>query len=78
MIYAYFECILVPEDNGKQNSNETYANKYQKRVVRNCGYKLLRVDDNFRKPFKLNLGEDDFYNFINSMVEDCSDVMKKY
>ena len=42
------------------------------------GYKLVRVDDKFRKPFKLNLGEDDFYNFINSMVEDCSDVMKKY
>ena len=33
MIYADFECILVPEGNGKQNSNETYANKYQKRVV---------------------------------------------
>ena len=30
MIYTDFECILVPEDNGKQNLNESYTNKYQK------------------------------------------------
>ena len=29
MIYADFESILVPEDNGKQNPNESYTNKYQ-------------------------------------------------
>ena len=28
MIFADFECILVPEDNGKQNPNESYTNKY--------------------------------------------------
>ena len=28
MIYADFESILVPEDNGKQNPNESYTNKY--------------------------------------------------
>ena len=27
-IYADFESILVPEDNGKQNLNESYTNKY--------------------------------------------------
>ena len=26
--YQTFECILVPEDNVKQNPNESYANKY--------------------------------------------------
>ena len=30
MIYADFESILVPEDNGKQNTKESYASKYQK------------------------------------------------
>ena len=30
MIYADFEGILVPEDNGKQNSNESYTNKHSK------------------------------------------------
>ena len=26
-IYAYFESILVPKDNGKQNPNESHTNK---------------------------------------------------
>ena len=30
MIYADFESILVPEDNGRQNPNESYTNKYKK------------------------------------------------
>ena len=29
-IYAVFESVLAPEDNVKQNSNESYTNKYQK------------------------------------------------
>ena len=33
MIYADFESILVPEDNGKQNPKESYLNKYQKHIV---------------------------------------------
>ena len=28
-IYADFESTLLPEDNVKQNSNESYTNKYQ-------------------------------------------------
>ena len=32
-IYADFESILVPEDNGKQNPDESYTNKYQKHVA---------------------------------------------
>ena len=36
MIYEHFERILVPEDNGKQNSKESYTNKYQKIIV--CSY----------------------------------------
>ena len=28
MIYAEFESILVPENNGKQNSDDSYTNKY--------------------------------------------------
>ena len=40
IIYANFEGILVPEDNGKQNLNESYTNKYQKPVACSFGYKL--------------------------------------
>ena len=52
MIHADFESILVPEDNGKQNPNESYTNKYQKHVASSDGYKLVCVDDKFSKPFK--------------------------
>ena len=47
MIYVDFISILVPEDNGKQNPNEYYTNKYQKHVAFNYGYKSVCVDDKF-------------------------------
>ena len=78
MIYADFESILVPGDNGKQNPNESYSDKYQKQVACSYGYKLACVDDKFSKPFKSYLGEDVLYNFISSMIEEskyCSDVI---
>ena len=33
IIYADFESILVPEDNGKQNPEDSYTNKYKKHVL---------------------------------------------
>ena len=69
MIYAEFESILVPEDNGKQNPYESYTIKYQNHVSRSYGYKLICVDDKFSKPFTSYLGEDAVYNFINSKME---------
>ena len=80
-IYADFESILVPEGNGKQNSNESYTSKYQKLIAFNYGYILVCVDDKFSKPFKSYLGKDAVYNFISSMIEEskyCSGVMKKH
>ena len=41
MIYADFESILVPEDNGKQNPNESYAKKYEEHIACNYDYKLV-------------------------------------
>ena len=81
MIYADFESILVPQNNGKQNPKESYRNKYQKHIASRYVYKLVCVDDNFSKLFKIYLGEDAVYNFINNMIEGskyCSDVMKKH
>ena len=37
MIYADFESIIVPKDNGKQNPRECYTSKYQKLVLA-CTY----------------------------------------
>ena len=44
MIYADFKSILSPEDNGKQNPNDSYTNKYQKHVACSYGYKLVCVN----------------------------------
>ena len=33
MIYADFESILMPEDNGKQNPDKSFTWKYQKHVA---------------------------------------------
>ena len=35
------QTILVPEDNAKQNREESYTNKYQKHVAWCYGYKLV-------------------------------------
>ena len=52
IIYANFESILVPEDNGKQTPKELYTNKDQKHIACSYGYNLVCVDDKFSKPFK--------------------------
>ena len=81
MIYADFENIVVPKDNGKQNPIEFYTKKYQKPVACNYGYELVCVDYKFSKPFKSCIGKYAVYSFISSMIEEtkcCSDVMKKH
>ena len=62
--FADFESILIPEDNGKQNLEESYTNKYQKHVAWMYGYISACVDDKFSKPFKSYLGEDAVYNLF--------------
>ena len=69
MIYADFESILVPEDNGNQNLDETYINKHRKHADCSYYYKLVYDDDKFSSLFKSYLGEDAIYNFISSMTE---------
>ena len=82
MIYADHKSILVPEDNGKRNPNESCTNKYyQKHIACSYDYKLVCADDKFSKLFKSNLGEDNVYNFINSMIKESkyySEVVKKH
>ena len=70
----------MSENNAKQNSEETYTNKYQKHIACSYGYKLVCVDDKFSKPFKKYLVKDAVYNFINSMTDEskyCSDILTK-
>ena len=63
MIYADFESILVPENNGKQNPEEFCRAKYQKHIAGSYGYKLVCVDNKLSKLLlKLTsyLGKDTF------------------
>ena len=84
MIYADFESILAPDENGKQNLGESYRNKDQNHVA--CSYDWscydqLCPDHKFSKPFKSYLGQDAVYDFISSMIKEskyCSDGMKKH
>ena len=81
MIYANSGSILVPEDNEKQNPDESYKNKYKKHVACSYGYKLVCIYDKYSKPFTSYLGKNAVYNFISSMLEEskyCSDVRKKH
>ena len=78
-IFVDFEIILVPEMESETQKILTRTN-FKKHVVCSCGYKLVCVDDNFSKPFKIYLGKDAVYNVINSMIKESkyySDVIKK-
>ena len=46
MVYTDFESILVSEENGKQNHEESYTNIYQKHVSCSYDYQLICFDDN--------------------------------
>ena len=78
IIYADFERILVLNDNGKQNPEESYAKQYQKQVVCSYSYKLVCANGKFNNPFMSYLGEDTVYN-INMVGESkyCANIMKK-
>ena len=52
MIHADFGSVLVPENNGQKNPDESYTNNYQNHAGFSSGYKLVYVDDQFSKPFK--------------------------
>ena len=80
IVYADFESISEPEDNGKQNPKESYTKNYQKYIACSYSYKLICADDKFSKPFKTYLGKDAVYIFINNMIEKskyCSNLIKK-
>ena len=68
MIDADLENILLPEDSGKQNSEEPWGNKCQKHISCSYGYKLVCVDHKFSKPFRSYLGKYVVYNLIESRL----------
>ena len=51
MIYADFEIILIPQNNGLQNPDDSCTEKYQNHVICSHGYKLVYIDDQFSTLF---------------------------
>ena len=47
MVYADFESILGPDNNGKQNPD---TSKNEKHVACSCCYNLVCFEDKFRRP----------------------------
>ena len=82
MIYADFECILVPQNNENKKPVESYTKKYQNHVGFSSGYKLPYVNnDQFSKYFKSYLAYDAVHTFITNLAEEskcCCRVMKKH
>ena len=54
----------MSKDNGKQNPEESYTNKYQKHIAYSYDHKLVCVDDKFSKSFKTHLEEDAVYKLL--------------
>ena len=50
IIYIDFESILVPEDNGKNNPEESCTNKYKKHIACSYGCKLVCVMISLKHP----------------------------
>ena len=67
--------ILAPEDNGKHNQSESYTEKYQKRVCRIYGYKLLCVNDKFSKLFKSYLVKIMLWNLLIIWLKKANTVL---
>ena len=64
-----FKTILVPEDNEKQNPDESYRNKFQKYITCGYSYKIVCNDYKFSNPFKSYLNQASIFNLINCMVQ---------
>ena len=65
-IYADFECNLK-----KVICNEgSYTEKYQDHIPYSFAYKIVCIDDRFRKPTIINRRENAAYEFIKAILEE--------
>ena len=80
MIYADFEPILASENNGKQNPDDLIQTNTKNMLFAAMAINQSVLIISFML-FKLYLGEDTVYNFINSIIEEskyCNNIMEKH
>ena len=74
MIYAPKVYYFRTQKNGRQNGNQSYTKKYQIHVSCSFVYKLVYVDDQFCKPFKWYIVQDDIRKcdqYRTSILRSC-------
>ena len=80
-IYADFECLLKKVDSGIHNDCFSYTTKYHEHIPCSFAYKLVCVDDKYRKDAVLYRGKNAVYKFIQSVFNEysyCRSIMKKH
>ena len=80
-IYADFECILKNLDNGTINNDILYTRKNQNHIPRSFAYKVVCVDNKYRKKIVLYRGRNAVNKFIRLILNEynyCRKTMKKY
>ena len=78
IIYCDFEFTLIPSTGhiGVGNANNK---KYQDHIVCIYGYKLICVDDQYSKPYKIYFGENAIHKFLIDVIKEseyCSKVIE--
>ena len=81
-IYGDFECNVKEVKGIDRNNNTSYSEKYEAHVACSFDYKVVCVDDRFRKPIVLYREKNNVvYRFIETILKEydyCKKVMKKY
>ena len=82
-IYADFECILKETKVSEEiiDKNSSYIKKYQNHIPCSFGYKVIYIDNRFRKDIVIYRGKDAINKFMTMILKEyeyCSNVMKKY
>ena len=70
-IYANFEFLLKEVRGIDRNNNTSYTEKYQKHIFRSFTYKVVCVDDRFRKSVV-------FYTVINATNRFIETILEEY
>ena len=70
-IYANFEFLLKLVRGIDRNNNTSYTEKYQKHIFRSFTYKVVCVDDRFRKSVV-------FYTVINATNRFIETILEEY
>ena len=76
-IFADFECNL----RDVESYEGSYTKKYQDHVPCSFAYKVVCIDDRFRKPIVVFRGENVAYEVIKAILKEyeyCKKVMKKH